>query len=229
MAEMARVFKEAKPDVAILVGNDQMEVFEDANIPTFMVCFGETVDNIPFSEDQKKRLAPGIEIAEPNHHGKTAEDETKRERLKLVDRPGGQGLIHQPILALTEISLVDCQRRTENECQQEILGPIEPSCGRFSARQALRPRRLSDLVRDQILTNLDLHVWQTAPLGVHRHTVRARIARAGVFFVRVPRNHARTAPIPPCPRSDTQKEARMLAQIESELSVALEVFSGTNR
>ena len=42
MAEMARVFKEAKPDVAILVGNDQMEVFEDDNIPAFMVCFGET-------------------------------------------------------------------------------------------------------------------------------------------------------------------------------------------
>src|ERR1700749_4185041 len=47
MAEMARVFKEAKPDVAILVGNDQMEVFEEANIPAFMVCFGETLDNIP--------------------------------------------------------------------------------------------------------------------------------------------------------------------------------------
>jgi len=68
MAEMARVFKEVKPDVAILIGNDQMEVFEDANIPAFMVCFGDTVENIPFSAEQKKRLAPGIEIAEPNHH-----------------------------------------------------------------------------------------------------------------------------------------------------------------
>jgi len=73
MAEMARVFKEAKPDVAILVGNDQMEVFEEANIPAFMVCFGETLDNIPFSDEQKKRLPPGIEIAEPNHHGKSAQ------------------------------------------------------------------------------------------------------------------------------------------------------------
>ena len=73
MAEMARVFKEAKPDVAILVGNDQMEVFEDANIPAFLVCFGETVENIPFSEEQKEHLPPGIEIAEPNHHGTTAE------------------------------------------------------------------------------------------------------------------------------------------------------------
>ena len=73
MAEMARVFKEVRPDVAVLVGNDQMEVFEDANIPAFMVCFGESVDNIPFSEEQKKRLPPGIEIAEPNHHGRTAQ------------------------------------------------------------------------------------------------------------------------------------------------------------
>jgi hypothetical protein len=61
-----------RPDVAILVGNDQMEVFEDDNIPAFMVCFGDSVDNIPFTDEQKKRLPPGIEIAEPNHHGKTA-------------------------------------------------------------------------------------------------------------------------------------------------------------
>jgi Catalytic LigB subunit of aromatic ring-opening dioxygenase len=67
------VFKEVKPDVAVLVGNDQMEVFEDANIPAFMVCFGENLDNIPFSDQQKKRLPPGIEIAEPNHHGKSAQ------------------------------------------------------------------------------------------------------------------------------------------------------------
>jgi hypothetical protein len=73
MAEMARVFKATKPDVAVLIGNDQMEVFEDANIPAFMVCFGESVDNIPFSEEQKKRLPPGIAIAEANHHGKTAQ------------------------------------------------------------------------------------------------------------------------------------------------------------
>jgi 3-O-methylgallate 3,4-dioxygenase len=73
MAEMARIFKEVKPDVAILVGNDQMEVFEDDNIPAFMVCFGDTVENIPFNEEQKKRLPPGIAIAEPNHHGSSAE------------------------------------------------------------------------------------------------------------------------------------------------------------
>jgi hypothetical protein len=92
MAKMARVFAEVKPDVAVLVGNDQMEVFEDANIPAFMVCFSESVDNIPFTAEQKKRLAPGIEIAEPNHHGKAAETYPGHPRLgrhlieKLIER-----------------------------------------------------------------------------------------------------------------------------------------------
>ena len=69
MAEMARVFKETRPDVAILVGNDQMEVFEDDNIPAFMVCFGESVDNVTLTDEQRKRLPPRIQIDEPNHHG----------------------------------------------------------------------------------------------------------------------------------------------------------------
>jgi hypothetical protein len=81
IAEMAKRFKDAKPDVAVLVGNDQMEVFEDANIPAFLVCFGETLENIPFSDEQKKRLAPGVEIAEPNHHGKTTESYPGHPRL----------------------------------------------------------------------------------------------------------------------------------------------------
>jgi hypothetical protein len=50
-----------------------MEVFEEDNIPAFMVCFAGSIDNIPFTAEQKKRLPPGIEIAEPNHHGRTAE------------------------------------------------------------------------------------------------------------------------------------------------------------
>lgn len=91
MAEMARVFKAAKPDLAVLIGNDQMEVFEDANIPAFMVCFGDSLDNIPFSEEQKKRLPPGIAIAEANHHADTAQT-----------YPGHPGLGHYLIEQLVE-------------------------------------------------------------------------------------------------------------------------------
>ena len=66
MAEMARVFKEVKPDVAVLVGNDQMEVFEDANIPAFLVCFGETVE-------QHSVLGGAEEEAAARHRDRRAE------------------------------------------------------------------------------------------------------------------------------------------------------------
>jgi len=71
IATLAGVFKEAKPDVAVIVGNDQMEIFTDQNIPTFMVYYGETIDNAPFSEEQRKRMPPGILIAEKSHHPET--------------------------------------------------------------------------------------------------------------------------------------------------------------
>jgi hypothetical protein len=68
IATLAGVFKEAKPDVAVIVGNDQMEIFTDQNIPAFMVYYGETIDNVPFSDEQRKRMPPGILIAEKGHH-----------------------------------------------------------------------------------------------------------------------------------------------------------------
>ncbi len=68
IAEMARVFAEVKPDVTIMIGNDQMEIMGDDNQPMFLVYYGDTVANVPFSEDQKARLGPGVALAEPNHH-----------------------------------------------------------------------------------------------------------------------------------------------------------------
>jgi Catalytic LigB subunit of aromatic ring-opening dioxygenase len=68
IATLARKWDEVKPDVAVIFGNDQMEIFTDQNIPTFLVYYGETIENAPFSEEQRKRLPPGIIIAEPSHH-----------------------------------------------------------------------------------------------------------------------------------------------------------------
>ncbi len=66
--EMARVFHEVKPDVAVVIGNDQMEIMSDDNQPMMMVYYGEKFENVPFNEAQLKRLGPGVAIAEPNHH-----------------------------------------------------------------------------------------------------------------------------------------------------------------
>jgi hypothetical protein len=64
---LSEVFHAARPDVAVIVGNDQMEVFSEKNTPAFAVFRGDTVENVPLNEDQLARLPAGIAIAEPGH------------------------------------------------------------------------------------------------------------------------------------------------------------------
>jgi 3-O-methylgallate 3,4-dioxygenase len=67
LTTLADVFAQAKPDVAIIVGNDQKEVFTDKLMPAFVVFRGETLLNVPLSEEQKSKLGPGVAIATPGY------------------------------------------------------------------------------------------------------------------------------------------------------------------
>lgn len=67
IAQLAARFRAVRPDIAVIVGNDQMEVFSEKNTPAFAIFRGESVENIPLTEDQLARLPPGIAIAEPGH------------------------------------------------------------------------------------------------------------------------------------------------------------------
>jgi Catalytic LigB subunit of aromatic ring-opening dioxygenase len=64
---LAERFSAAKIDLAIIIGNDQRELFLEDITPAITVFHGETIDNIPASEEQKKLMPPGIAIAEPGH------------------------------------------------------------------------------------------------------------------------------------------------------------------
>ena len=93
ISELRRVFAEVKPDVAIMIGNDQLEIMGEDNQPTFMVYFGESMDNVPFSDDQKTRLGPGVALAEPNHHPETRQTHPGHPELALhlIERLMDQG------------------------------------------------------------------------------------------------------------------------------------------
>ncbi len=64
---LADIYADVKPDVAVIVGNDQHELFLDDIMPAFTVYWGDEIPNIPRSEDQVKRLPDGIHIADPGH------------------------------------------------------------------------------------------------------------------------------------------------------------------
>ena len=63
IATLARVFKEARPDVVVLVGNDQMEMFWDGLVPMFSVYWGDTVPNSLPPPEVAERYPPGIRVA----------------------------------------------------------------------------------------------------------------------------------------------------------------------
>jgi hypothetical protein len=58
------VFETSKPDVALIVGNDQMEIFTDDHVPAFAVFWGKYVEGHPRTPEFLAKLNPGVARAE---------------------------------------------------------------------------------------------------------------------------------------------------------------------
>jgi len=63
IARLSQAFDEARPDVVVLIGNDQMEMFWDGLVPMFTVYWGGTIPNRLPPEEAAARLPAGIRIA----------------------------------------------------------------------------------------------------------------------------------------------------------------------
>ncbi len=64
---LSEIFAAAKPDVTIIFGNDQGEMFLDDIKPAFTIMGCPEFENMPRTDDQKSRLPPGIELADSGH------------------------------------------------------------------------------------------------------------------------------------------------------------------
>jgi hypothetical protein len=65
--KLADHFAACQPDLVLVLGNDQREVFLEDLTPAFTIFTGDEIENIPLSEDAIARLPPGIAIAEEGH------------------------------------------------------------------------------------------------------------------------------------------------------------------
>ena len=61
---LTREWETVDPDVCVILGNDQHEIFLEDVQPTFTIYHGENFYNLPLTDAQKKLLPPGIEEAE---------------------------------------------------------------------------------------------------------------------------------------------------------------------
>lgn len=62
--KMAEEWQRVKPDVCVIMGNDQHELIHESMMPTFAVYHGETMWHQPLNELQESHLPPGIAEAE---------------------------------------------------------------------------------------------------------------------------------------------------------------------
>jgi 3-O-methylgallate 3,4-dioxygenase len=64
---LATKFSEVSPDVAVIIGNDQRELWNEENMAAFTVFWGEEIANRPRTKEQIANLPPGIAVAERGH------------------------------------------------------------------------------------------------------------------------------------------------------------------
>ena len=65
IAELGKAFERARPDVVVLIGNDQMEMFWDGLVPMFTVFWGDVIPIRRPPPEQAALMPPGIRIAIP--------------------------------------------------------------------------------------------------------------------------------------------------------------------
>lgn len=61
---LGEALRRSQADVAVIVGNDQMEIFGENNLPAFLVFQGETLSNGPVPEEAAAGQGPGLSIAD---------------------------------------------------------------------------------------------------------------------------------------------------------------------
>jgi hypothetical protein len=62
--EQGDIYEESKPDIAIVIGNDQMEIFTPDHVPAFAVFWGSYMEGIPRTPEFLASLPPGVARAE---------------------------------------------------------------------------------------------------------------------------------------------------------------------
>ena len=72
MEKLADKWQTVGADVAVILGNDQDEIYQTDQLnPAFMVFYGDTIPSYPVPETEKQKLGPGIAEAEQGHAAQT--------------------------------------------------------------------------------------------------------------------------------------------------------------
>jgi hypothetical protein len=73
IAELGAVLRTVDPDVVLVIGDDQEELFLDDGTPTFAIYWGDTIDDFAPDEEEQQAMAAGLRAALWAQHNDTLE------------------------------------------------------------------------------------------------------------------------------------------------------------
>jgi 3-O-methylgallate 3,4-dioxygenase len=65
---LSKILSETEPDVVVVIGDDQQELFLDDGTPTFAIYWGESIDDFAPDEEEQKITPAGIQAAMWAYH-----------------------------------------------------------------------------------------------------------------------------------------------------------------
>jgi Catalytic LigB subunit of aromatic ring-opening dioxygenase len=129
LGSLAETFRQSKPDVVVIIGNDQHEVFSERNMPAFSVFWGDAVESRPPTEAQIAMMPPGTALASHGH------------RPPVVTRyPCASGLGEHIISKMMELEFDVGQSNALPQDGQEWSRDALPHAFGFVLRQIMEDR-----------------------------------------------------------------------------------------
>lgn len=163
MDRLHAAYREAQPDLVVIVGNDQHEIFSDI-VPAFAVIAADEIANMPRTSEQNARLPAGIEIAD---HGHLPDAPTLY--------PGHRGLATHLARHLVRQSGFDvtlCHEKPTVRGDRSLLYGMPHAYG-FLYRNIMR-----DLVRPHVPVDVNCWYFDNSPTAARCHDFGAALAHA---------------------------------------------------
>jgi hypothetical protein len=158
-----KAYVEADPDVVVIVGNDQHEIFSTI-VPTFAIIAAESICNLPRTEEQIRRLPPGIQISD---HGHLPETET----MYPGQRELGLHLAHY-LVRQCEFDVTLCHEKPTVHGAKSLLYGMPHAYG-FLYKNVIR-----DLVKPQVPVDVNCWHYDNSPSAARCYQLGAALARA---------------------------------------------------
>lgn len=153
----------ARPDVYVLIGNDQHEIFTDT-VPTFTVIAAENIENMPRTREQNERLPVGIEISDHGHLPR-----------RLTAFPGHRELglhIASYLVRRSEFDVTLCHKKPTVTDEKSLLYGMPHAYG-FLYQNVIR-----DFVRPQVPIDVNCWHYENSPSASRCYDFGSAVARA---------------------------------------------------